>query len=79
MTEIDCEEVLQQVWSYLDGEVDEGAYLEIKAHVSECEGCGSKYEFQRRLMALVEEKCKEGPIPAELKQRLFRLLDRQIA
>jgi len=76
MSEIDCEQVLEQVWSYLDGEVPEEAYLEIQAHVAECEGCGSKYEFQRRLMALVEEKCREGPIPPELRQRLFRLLER---
>ncbi|HXF83743.1 MAG TPA: mycothiol system anti-sigma-R factor [bacterium] len=75
MAELDCEQVLEQVWSYLDGELSEDAYLEIQAHVAECEGCGSKYDFQRRLIELIERKCREGPIPAELKQRLFRLLD----
>lgn len=75
MSEIDCEQVLERVWSYLDGEVTEDAYLEIQAHVAGCEGCGSKYDFQRRLFDLIERKCKEGPIPPELKLRLFRLLD----
>jgi mycothiol system anti-sigma-R factor len=75
MTEIDCEQVLERVWGYLDGEIAEEAYLEIQAHVAECEGCGSKYDFQRRLFELVERKCKEGPIPSELKERLFRLLE----
>jgi len=75
MTELDCEQVLQQVWNYLDGEIDETAYVEIHAHVEECAGCGSRYDFQRRLLALIEEKCREGPMPEELRQRLFRLLD----
>ena len=78
MAEIDCEQVLERVWSYLDGEMTEEAYLEIRAHVAECEGCGSKYDFQRRLFDLIERKCKEGPIPVELKQRLFQLLDREV-
>ena len=76
MTELDCEQVLEQVWTYLDGEMTEVEYLEIRAHVSECEGCGGKYEFQRRLLALIEAKCHEGVlVPGELKQRLFRLLE----
>lgn len=76
MTEIDCEQVLEQVWTYLDGEMTEAEYLEVRTHVSECEGCGDKYQFQRRLLALIEAKCREGvPMPGELKQRLFRLLE----
>lgn len=75
MTEIDCEQVLEQIWSYLDGEMDERAYLEIRLHVSECSGCGPKYEFQHKLLALIEAKCREGPMPAGLRERLFRLLE----
>lgn len=76
MTELDCEQVLEQIWTYLDGEMTEVEYLEIRVHVSECEGCGGKYEFQRRLLALIEAKCHEGVhVPGELKQRLFRLLE----
>jgi mycothiol system anti-sigma-R factor len=75
MSELDCEQVLERVWSYLDGEIAEEAYVEIQAHVAECAGCGSKYDFQRRLFDLIERRCQEGPIPPELKQRLLRLLD----
>lgn len=75
MTELDCEQVLQLVWRFLDGEMDETRYLEIQAHVAACAECGPRYQFQRRLLALVEMKCREGPVPVELKQRLFRLLE----
>ncbi len=75
MTGLDCEQVLQMVWEYLDGEVDEARYLEIRAHVRACSECGPRFEFQRRLRELIEQKCREGPVPPDLKQRLFRLLD----
>lgn len=75
MTDLDCEEVLQQIWSFLDGEINEARYQEIQAHIAACADCGPRYEFHRRLLALIEEKCREGPIPMEIKQRLFRLLE----
>jgi len=75
MMELDCEQVLQLVWQFLDGEIDEARYLEIEAHVAACADCGPRYQFQRRLLALVEMKCREGPIPTELKRKLFRLLE----
>jgi len=74
MSELDCEQVLEMVWGYLDGEIDEEQYVGIHMHIEKCGECGPRYEFQRKLMALVERKCKEGPIPSNLKQRLFRLL-----
>ncbi len=75
MTELDCEQVLQLVWQFLDGEMDGTRYLEIQAHIAACVDCGPRYQFQRRLLVLVELKCREGPIPTELKRRLFRLLE----
>ncbi len=75
MTEIDCEQVLQMIWQFLDGEVDEVRYVEIQAHIEACADCGPRYEFQRRLMVLIEQKCRASPIPMELKRRLFRLLE----
>lgn len=75
MRELDCEEVLGLVWGYLDGEVGEEQYRGIQVHISRCAECGPRYEFQRRLFTLIEQKCKEGSIPDTLKRRLFRLLE----
>lgn len=72
---LDCEQVLQMVWYFLDGEMDEVRYREIKAHLAKCANCGPRFEFQRRLLGLIEQKAKEGPIPSSLKQRLLRLLE----
>ena len=75
MTDLDCEQVLQMVWQFLDGEIDEAQYAEIEVHVAACAECGPRYEFQRRLMTLVQQKCREGPVPLELKRKLFRLME----
>ncbi len=75
MSEIDCEQVLEFVWQFLDGEVDEAHYHEIEIHIAACAACGPRYEFQRRLLALIETKCREGPVPVALRQRLFQLLE----
>ncbi len=77
MKPIDCDEVLGQVWRFLDGELDEAQVREFQVHIAECGECGSRVEFQRRLLAIIQIKCKAGPVPAHLKQRLFRLLERE--
>ncbi len=74
MNPVDCEHVLDQVWLYLDGEISEAEFQQIRGHIAECTDCGSRYEFQRRLLAIIEQKCKEGPMPEALKRRLFELL-----
>ena len=77
MKPIDCDEVLGQVWRFLDGELDELEVQEFQVHIAECSECGSRVEFQRRLLAIIQTKCKAGPVPAHLKARLFRLLERE--
>ncbi len=75
MNTLDCEQVLRQVWTFLDGELDDAQSREIQAHIAECADCGPRFEFQRRLLALIEQKAKERPISEHLKQRLFKLLE----
>jgi len=75
MSEIDCEKVLQLVWQFLDGEMDEVHYKEIEAHVADCAHCEQRVSFERRLRVLIETKCQEGPVPVELKRRLFKFLE----
>lgn len=76
MRRLDCEDVLREVWNYLDGEVEETRFLEIQAHVEECAGCGPRYEFQRRLITIIQVRAREGyPVPETLRRRLFRLLE----
>jgi mycothiol system anti-sigma-R factor len=61
----DCQEVIQQLWEYLDGELPEGEAAEIRLHLSECAHCNPQYEFQLRFLdALVKAyTAREVPQP----------------
>ena len=75
MRHIDCEDVLDEVWEFLDGEIEESRYVEIQSHVEECAGCGPRYEFQRALLTIIQIRCTQGPLPESVRRRLFRLLE----
>ncbi len=77
MRHMDCEEVLGQVWRFLDGELDKAEFEEIQGHIVDCMECGSRIEFQRQLLAIIEIKCKGDRIPEHLRQRLFKLLEQE--
>ena len=72
----DCQEVIQQLWEYLDGELPEGDAAEIRLHLAECAHCNPQYEFQLSLLeALVKaHAAREGPQP-EFVRRLRAALD----
>jgi len=77
VTPIDCDDLVEQAWRYLDGELDEIQVREFRAHIAECIECGSRVEFQRRLLEIIEIKCKAEPCPRSLRERLFRLLEHE--
>jgi mycothiol system anti-sigma-R factor len=67
----DCEDVLQQLWEYLDGELPEGDADEIRLHLSECADCNPQYEFQLRFLdALVRAYAAREVPPPEFVRRL---------
>jgi mycothiol system anti-sigma-R factor len=61
----DCQDVIQQLWEYLDGELPRGEAEEIRLHLSECADCNPQYEFQLRFLdALVRAyAAREVPQP----------------
>jgi mycothiol system anti-sigma-R factor len=62
--------VLERIELYLDGELDPALGAELEAHLSGCGPCASHSEFQRRLKALLREKCGCDEVPAELLERI---------
>jgi mycothiol system anti-sigma-R factor len=72
----DCQDVLQQLWEYLDGELPAAEAEEIREHLAECAHCNPQYEFQLRFLdALVKAyAAREVPRP-EFVRRLKGALD----
>jgi anti-sigma factor (TIGR02949 family) len=71
--EIDCDEVMRQLFDFMDGEVEETAEHEIHHHIDECRSCFSRVEFERVLKERVRAS-KEEALPDSLQGRITELM-----
>jgi mycothiol system anti-sigma-R factor len=58
--EIDCADVVEAVYLYLDGELDHDAIAGIKRHLDECSPCLREYGIEQEVKALVVRSCCEA-------------------
>jgi mycothiol system anti-sigma-R factor len=65
-----CDEVLQEVYLYLDGEISEHDCEHIRQHLDECGPCLREYGVEQEVKALVARSCGCESAPAELRTRL---------
>jgi mycothiol system anti-sigma-R factor len=69
----DCKEVLDSLFLFLDREIEDASYAEIKQHLDECAPCLAKYNLEQVVKALVARSCRE-PAPPALRERvLYRI------
>jgi mycothiol system anti-sigma-R factor len=52
-----CSEVLDQVYIYLDGEIDLAQCEKIRHHLEECGPCLRQYDLDKAVKALVARTC----------------------
>lgn len=70
---LSCEEVMEQLFTYLDGELDEGAHVAIDRHIEACRACYSRIEFERRLKAKLAETGRVSA-PESLRERVKAMI-----
>jgi mycothiol system anti-sigma-R factor len=66
----DCAEVLENLFLFLDREMGDASYAEIKHHLDECAPCLAKYNLEQVVKSLVARSCKE-PAPPSLRERVL--------
>lgn len=74
MSPTDCEQVLERIELYLDGELDAAVCGEIREHLMGCHPCLDRSEFRQRLKELLAAKCGCDEVPAGLHRRVESLL-----
>ena len=77
MSPIECEQVLQQIELYLDGELVGAARIEIERHLGGCDPCSGHSEFQQRLKEVLRVKCGCRDVPSDLVERIRILMAAQ--
>lgn len=77
-SEVDCYEVLAEVYVYLDLECDESRRRLIERHLRRCSGCMREYGIEQKVKDLVARCCGAESAPQELRECL-RLRIEEIA
>ena len=73
--EVPCSEVLEMVYSYLDGEMDQVSYEQVKVHLEECGPCLREYGLEDVIKRLVRRHCGHDPVPADLRQKVLTRIE----
>ena len=74
MHDLSCEEVLQGLEVYLDGEAGRQEAVRIQDHLGECPECFERRSFVTRLRGIVRRKCGSvDRLPPGLAERIRRV------
>ena len=66
----DCSEVLEAVYSFLDGEMDDDVRRKIRTHLDECSPCLRQFGIEQEVKILVARCCGAERAPDALRVRI---------
>ena len=69
--EIDCRDVAERLYEYLDGELDAQRADEVKHHLEDCVRCLKLADFETAYAAFVEARTRTQGAPEQLKLRIL--------
>lgn len=71
--EIDCTTVVEEMYTFLDGELTEARRTVITRHLHLCVDCHEVVDFHAQLKLTISERCREQ-VPDSLRARVLRSL-----
>ncbi len=71
---INCEEVMQQLWDFLDEELTPDRMRQIEAHVHLCKRCSPQVAFERSFLRALEDARARINDEQSLRERVIRQL-----
>ena len=69
----DCNETIERLYHYLDGELTDERRREIKHHLDECSPCLDAFDFEADLRVVIDNRCKDH-VPDALRKRVHDAL-----
>jgi mycothiol system anti-sigma-R factor len=70
-----CSDVLDRIYSYLDGELDENGCADIRQHLDECHSCLDEYGLEKAVKQLVAKHCGCDPVPEDLRAKVMSRIE----
>ena len=69
----DCAESLQELYTFLDGELTVERRMHIRQHLDGCQNCYEAFDFEAELRIVVSTKCRDE-VPDSLRDRVAEAL-----
>ncbi len=69
----DCGDAQDQIYQYLDSELDEEPATAVRGHLDDCDGCFDSFDFERRLKMVIRT-CLTEDMPETLEARVRELI-----
>jgi len=73
--DVPCSEVLALVYSYIDGEMEDSGYVEIRQHLNECGPCLREYGLEELVKRLVHKCCSKEAAPGDLRTKVLTRIE----
>ncbi len=70
---LDCDETIERLYYYLDGELTEERRVEIARHLDMCGPCVDVFGFESELRKVIANRCKDH-VPDALLDRVHQAL-----
>lgn len=70
---LDCDETIERLYYYLDGELTEERRVEIQRHLDLCGPCVHAFGFETELRKVIANRCKDH-VPDSLMDRVAAAL-----
>jgi mycothiol system anti-sigma-R factor len=78
LTDPECQRVLDDVWLFLDDEMDPDRRARVEQHLMDCPPCLDETDVGHRLKSLLHRKCGGDTAPAVLRESLVAALSIQL-
>ena len=72
--EPNCDNALQDLYTYIDGELDDERRAAIHDHLDNCGPCLGAYDFEEELRRVIAQRCQDR-VPDSLRRRIAAQLD----
>jgi mycothiol system anti-sigma-R factor len=69
-----CRELIEQLWDYLDAELQPERMQELAAHLAECARCYPQYQFEFAFLEALARQRERLPGPPQALMDQLRLL-----
>ncbi len=70
---MNCDQWFDRLYQILDGDLDQDAWKELKAHMNDCQSCWDRFEFEKRLKARLKDSCCKESCTETIRARLKAL------